>query len=110
MNELVQRRGTDHDPIRPWCWGTLVLRGDPVEVVSYPVPPETPTGKVDRHGLDHGYTLVVRMLPGDPTSIREVPLRHVACFDPSRHEWGQRPRRYYGDNPTAYHFTDGEGS
>ena len=106
MTGLLQRQGRDHDPIRPWVWGTLVLRGDPVEVVSYPVPPSVPTGRVDSHGLDHGYTLMVRMLPGDPTSIREVPLRHIACFDPSRHEWSQRPRRYYGDNPTAFHFTD----
>jgi len=47
---------------------------------------------------------------GDPTSIKEIPFRHTACFSPDRHEWYKRPRRYYGDNPTAFHFSDEEVS
>lgn len=89
---IVQRPGIDHDPVKPWNWATIVLRSDPVEIVSYPDPTDE--------------TVIVRMLPGDPTSIRTVPLRAIAAFSPDRHEWNARPRRYYSDNPTAFHFTD----
>jgi len=107
---LLQRPGIDHDPVKPWQWGTLPL-GQVVEVVSYPIPPDPgkpqkPLGGLHRGlGLE-GYTLMVRMKPGDPTSIREVPLHQVACFSPDRHEWYERERVYYGDNPTAFHFKD----
>lgn len=91
MTDLL-RPGIDHDPVKPWNWGTLVCRRDPVEIVSYPDP-------VDQ-------TIVVRMTPGDPTSIRTIPLKAIAVFSPDRHEWYGRPRHYYSDNPTAFHFTD----
>ena len=107
MTNLIQRSGHDHDPVKLWQWATLPLYGPPVEIVSYPCPPEVPTGQIDRHGFDFGCTIMVRMTVGDPTSIREVSFRHTACFEPDRHEWYGRPRRYYGDNPTAFHFADG---
>lgn len=102
MNKLIRRPGRDHDPVRPWVWATLPLRQDPVEVVSYPIP-------ALGHGteIDQDATIMVRMVVGDPTSIQEVPFRDVACFNPSRHEWGLRPRRYYDQqNPSAFVFTD----
>ena len=110
MTNLIQRPGIDHDPIKPWVWGTLLGHANPVEVVSYPCPPETPTGEADRFGLDRGMTIMVRLMPGDPTSMVEVPLARVACFDRSRHEWDQRPKRYYSDDPTAFHFDDAEAA
>ena len=88
----VLRKGIDHDEVKPWNWATIVLRSDPVEIVSYPDPIEK--------------TVVVRMLPGDPTSIRTVPLAAIAAFSPDRHEWCSRPRHYYSDNPSAFIFTD----
>ncbi len=88
----LHRPGIDHDPVKPWNWATLVLRSDPVEIVSYPDPIEK--------------TIVVRMTPGDPTSIRTVPVAAIAAFSPDRHEWNSRPRQYYNDNPTAFIFTD----
>ena len=97
----IQRPGIDHDPIKPWVWGTLAGRSDPVEVVSYPIPAEG-SGAT----MDAGATIMVRMMPGDPTSIREAPLRAVACFEADRHEWFYRPKRYYGDTDRAFHFTD----
>ncbi len=57
--------------IKPWQWGTLAGRSKPVEVVSYP---------------DPDGTVLVRMTPGDPTTMREVPAKFLACFEPSRHE------------------------
>ena len=88
----MRRPGIDHDEVKPWNWATLVARTDPVEIVSYPCPVEG--------------TIVIRMKVGDPTSIRTVPVRAIAAFTPDRHEWITRPRRYYGDNPTAFHFID----
>lgn len=97
----VQRAGIDHDPVRPWQWATMPGRSDPVEIVSYPVPAE---GQAV-NGPDT--TIMVRLTVGDPTSIREVPLLHVACFSPDRHEWFLRPRRFYDpSNPTAFEFDD----
>jgi len=91
MNEL-QRKGIDHDPVKPWNWATIVLRSDPVEIVSYPDP------------IDN--TIVVRMTVGDPTSIKTVPVKAIAAFSPDRHEWFYRQRRHYNDNPTAFVFLD----
>ncbi len=76
---IIQRPGIDHDAVRPWQWATMPFRDDPVEIISYPCPA--------RHGAeitDPDTTIMVRMVPGDPTTLREVPFRHVACFDPSR--------------------------
>lgn len=93
MNELL-RVGIDHDPVKPWNWATIVMRSDPVEIVSYPDP-------VDN-------MIIVRMTVGDPTSARRVPVRAIAAFSPDRHEWYCRPRRYYGDTLTAFKFIDEE--
>lgn len=68
---VVHRAGIDHDPVKPWNWATIAGRTDPVEIVSYP----TPEG-----------TVMVRMVVGDPTSLREVPLSAIAAFAPDRHE------------------------
>ena len=97
---IIQRPGIDHDPVRPWQWADMPLHPDPVEIVSYPIP------AAGRAEIDRGATIMIRMLPGDPTSIREVPFRSIACFSPDRHEWYSRPRRYYSDNPTAFVFAD----
>lgn len=67
---IVQREGLDHDPVVPWNWATIVGRTDPVEIVSYP----------------SDETVMVRMVVGDPTTIREVPLKAIAAFSPDRHE------------------------
>ncbi len=88
----MKRPGIDHDEVKPWNWATIILRSDPVEIVSYPCP-------VDG-------TIVIRMKVGDPTSIRTVPVKAIAAFSPDRHEWAARPRQFYGDNPTAFHFID----
>ena len=102
---IIQRKGRDHDPVKPWQWADMPFKADPVEIVSYPIP-------AAGHGtvIDRDATIMVRMTVGDPTSIREVPFRLIACFCPSRHEWYYRPKRYYGDNPTAFVFTDLEQS
>lgn len=88
----MKRPGIDHDEVKPWNWATIGIRSDPVEIVSFPCPVEE--------------TIVVRMKVGDPTSIRTVPVKMIAAFTPSRHEWFYRARRSYGDNPTAFHFVD----
>ncbi len=90
MNEVL-RKGIDHDSVKPWNWATIVMRSDPVEIVSYPTPDET---------------VMVRMKVGDPTSIKEVPLKAIAAFSPDRHEWNSRERVYYGDSDTAFIFKD----
>ena len=100
---VVQRKGRDMDPVRPWQWADMPLKHDPVEIVSYPIPAE---GKSE---IDNNATIMVRMTVGDPTSIREVPFRLIACFCPSRHEWYYRTKRYYNDNPTAFVFSDETG-
>ncbi len=60
----------------------------------------------ERGQIDARATIMVRMTVGDPTSIREVPLKWIACFEPDRHPWWYRLKHYYGDNPTAFVFTD----
>lgn len=101
MANLIQRPGIDHDPVVPWVWATTPGRSDPVEIVSYPIPHEDARGEIDDRA-----TIMVRMMVGDPTSIKEVPFKHVACFAPDRHEWDCRPKSYYSDNPTAFVFQD----
>jgi hypothetical protein len=95
----------DLDPIKPWVWCDMVGSDTPREVVSYPQPAEGANGIIDRDA-----TIMVRMRVGDPTSIKQVPLRAISCFDRTRHEWWYRPKRYYGSNPTAFVFTDEDPS
>lgn len=108
--------------MKPWNWATIPLKSEPVEIVSYPVPNSCPvcsgrgdvatigalreaclecrgTGKAET-------TIMVRLKVGDPTSIKEIPLRAVAAFAPNRHEYIHRARVYYSDNPTAFIFKD----
>lgn len=99
-----QRPGKDHDPVVPWVWADSPLRSDPLEVVSYPIPAEGDGLAI----VESRATIMVRTTVGDPTTIREVPLRLIACFDRTRHEWWNRPKRFYSDNPTAFVFTDEE--
>lgn len=74
----IQRKGIDHDPVAPWCWATMVGRGEPVEILSYPIPAE---GKSE---IDNDATIMVRLTIGDCRTLTEVPFKSVACFDKSR--------------------------
>jgi hypothetical protein len=97
MNQTL-RPGIDHDPVRPWNWATIVGQSNPVEIVSYPIPQD-----------DGTETIMVRMKPGDPGSLKEVPLKAIAAFSPDRHEWWhERTRRYYG--PNEFVFEDEEAT
>lgn len=99
---LIQRRGKDHDPVRPLVWGTMPFYGPPVEVMSYPIPHRDACGVIDSRA-----TIMVRMTVGDPTSIKEVPFELVSCFTADRHEWNRRDRIYYDNsNPSAFIFSD----
>lgn len=97
-----QRPGKDHDPIRPFMWATMVGQEDPVQVLSYPIPAGQ-DGVIDEATA----TIMVRTQVGDPGSLREVPLRAVACFDESRHPWASRSRVYVDDGIDSYYFKDG---
>lgn len=101
---LLIRPGIDHDPIRPWVWADCLMQSDPLEVVSYPIPHADANGDIDDRA-----TIMVRTRVGDPTSIKEVLLKRIACFDRTRHEHWYRPKHYYSDNPTAFVFTDEAG-
>ncbi len=68
----MKRPGIDHDDVKPWNWATIAGRTTPVEIVSFPDP------------IDH--TILVRMTVGDPTTMREVPVKAIAAFSPDRHE------------------------
>ena len=98
---LIHRPSIDHDPVKPWQWGDMPFKADPVEIVSYPIPAPGRGSIIDRDA-----TIMVRMQVGDPTSICEVSLRLIACFAPDRHEWYYRPKYRYNDNPTAFIFAD----
>lgn len=74
----IQRKGIDHDPIQPWYWGTTPF-GHIVEILSYPVPHQDARGEIDSRA-----TIMVRTTPGDPTTLREIPLKFVAVFHPDR--------------------------
>ncbi len=78
---LIQRQGIDHDPIRPLMWATMVGQSEPVEILSYPVPHDGSL-EIDLEKA----TIMVRTTVGDPTTLREVSLRSVACFTPDRHD------------------------
>lgn len=78
---IIKRAGIDHDPVMPWMWATLPLRTNPVEILSYPIPHEDADGVIDERA-----TIMIRMTPGDPTTLKEVSFRAIACFHPSRHE------------------------
>lgn len=81
---MIQRKGIDHDPVRPWQWATWWGKGeDPVEVLSYPIPPES-----GENADYEDYTIMVRTTIGDCRTLREVPFRQVAVFAPCRHEDG----------------------
>ena len=71
----LKREGIDHDEVKPWNWATIVGRTDPVEIVSYPCPVED--------------TIEVRMIPGDPTTMKTVPVRAIAAFAPDRYDVDQ---------------------
>lgn len=75
---LWTRPGFDHDPIKPGMHGDYGI-GHRVEVLSFPVPHKDADG-----AIDHRSTLMVRMTPGDPTTLREVPITLVAVYCPSR--------------------------
>ncbi len=78
---LMQRPGIDHDPIKPFQWATYGI-GHLVEILSYPI----------KHPYCEEDTIMIRTTVGDPTTLREVPLRRVAVFSPDRHEdFGKYP-------------------
>ncbi len=74
---LLQRKGMDHDPIKPGMFATVGLTGE-MEVVSYPVPANGYNPVIDKDA-----TIVVKPINelGDPI---EVPLKIVYVYDPSR--------------------------
>jgi len=74
---LIQREGIDHDPVRPWMLATLPL-GQIVEILSYPIPAQ------GKDVIDRDATIMVRMKVDDPTTLREIPFRLTACFNPDR--------------------------
>ena len=74
---LLQRPGLDHDPIKPGMFATLLRHGE-VEVMSYPIPAEA-GALIDRHA-----TLMVRTTIGDPTTLKEIPLKALAVYEPGR--------------------------
>ena len=71
----LKRAGIDHDEVKPWNWATIAGRTDPVEIVSYPCPVED--------------TIQVRMIPGDPTTMKTVPVKAIAAFAPDRYDVDQ---------------------
>lgn len=94
---VIQRKHLDMDPVRPWVWASLV-GGRTVEVVSYPIPREGAAADDLK-----GASIMVRLTPGDPGTLREVPFSAVACFDRTRHEWWfERERVYYGPNEFVF--------
>jgi len=95
----LQRPGIDHDPVAPFVWGDMI-GGQVVQVMSYAIPARS-DGIIDRDA-----TLMVRTIPGDPETLKEVPLRHVACFDKSRHEWSARPMRVWDEGTNSFFFVD----
>jgi hypothetical protein len=72
---LLQRPGLDHDPIKPGMLATLLRHGE-VEVMSYPIPAGA-GALIDRHA-----TLMVRTTIGDPTTLKEVPIKAEFTFIP----------------------------
>jgi len=81
--------------LTPWMWADYLGSENPVEIISYTI--------TNEGGED---TIMVRMKPGDPTSIKEVPAQCISPFEPDRHPWFYRERVYYNDNPTAFIFKD----
>lgn len=96
----LKRLGWDHDAVEPWVWGEYRL-GHVVEVLSFAIPAADAAGTIDERA-----TIMVRMVPGDPTTLKEVALKDVACFEQTRHPWGLRPMYVYGDGNNAFYFTD----
>lgn len=94
----LKRPGIDHDPVASWVWGDTLT--GVVQVVSYAVP-ATSSGVIDGDA-----TLMVRTVPGDPSTLREVKLSSVACFERSRHEWDQRPMYVWDEGTEAFYFVD----
>lgn len=64
---VIQREGTDMDPVRPWMWASMPFHPGPVEIVSYPIPREGAAADDLK-----GATIMVRLTPGDPATMREV--------------------------------------
>lgn len=76
-----QREGIDHDPVEPFAWATIPGRRDPVDVMSYPI-----SAKGDGLEINHSRaTVMVRLRIDDPTSLVEMPLKSVACFNKNRY-------------------------
>ena len=93
-HRACQRTPGADTTIKPWQWATMIGQAGPVEIVSYPDPVDD--------------TVFVRMTPGDPTTACYVPTKSVAAFEPDRHEWFYRPKRYYSDDPSVFTFLDKE--
>lgn len=83
---LVQRKGRDHDPIKPGMWADALFCPTTLEIMSYPVPAEGMP--VKQSVRDRTATVMVRTIVGDPTTLREVNLKKITgVFDPSRMNW-----------------------
>ena len=77
---VLQREGIDHDPIKPGMWATLPLHPTCVLIASWPIPAEGDPANV----MNRDATIMLMMDVDDPTTMREIPLRMVAVFKPSR--------------------------
>lgn len=79
----------------PWEWALyfdkLHPQEDPVEIVSMP----TPDG-----------TVMIRTMPGDPTSAKEVAVNQLKVIDKKSHPWWGRARWHNGKPITADESTD----
>jgi hypothetical protein len=121
---VIQRPGVDHDPVKPYNWATIAGQTDPVEILSYPFPatcghcigsgeqllfPGTTGTCVHCGGTgnrEDDQRVMVRMKPGDPTTLKEVPLGAIGAFAPDRHEWFTRERVHYSDDPNVWIWKD----
>jgi hypothetical protein len=92
------QQSNQHDEIRPWNWGFLEFHDGPVEIVSYPTPN---CGRPD--------TVMVRLKPGDPTTLAEVDVTALRGFHPSQHEWFHREKIFYSSDLNVYFFRDDMG-
>jgi hypothetical protein len=99
LKRTIQREGIDLDPLIPWNWANMTGKVEPVEIVSYPIPGTVLTDDDD--------TIMVRLQIGNPCTLTEIRISQLSCcYHPSRHPWWTRTRWQYGDDPSAFQWSD----